>query len=443
VSRAARRAVLAASAMLMLLGCDSAVDRRTAVEFWAMGAEGERVKPLIEEFERTHPGVKIVIQQVPWSAAHEKLLTAFAGDALPDVCQLGNTWLAEFAALDCLEKLSDRVAKSDVVKAADYFEGVWQSNVLAGSVYGIPWYVDTRVIFYRKDLLAAAGHDGPPGSWQEWMQTMRDVKQHVEAERQARPPGSTSNSADDERYAILLPTNEFEQPIILGMQAGADMLRDGGRRGSFSSSEFRRAFEFYVNIFDEGLAPKLANTRISNVWQEFERGTFAMYVSGPWNVNEFRRRMPEDMEDQWSTAPWPSEAGGEPGVSTAGGCSLVMFSSSTKKDAAWAFVEFLSQAEQQVEMCLCTSNLPAHQDAWAAAGLLNDEKYQAFYEQLKHVRPVPPVPEWEQIATGELVKTAEAVIMGGKSVEEGLAELDRRVDQILEKRRWMLAREAK
>ena len=52
------------------------------------------------------------VQQIPWTAAHEKLLTAFAGDATPDVCQLGNTWIPEFAALDALEPLDDRVATS-------------------------------------------------------------------------------------------------------------------------------------------------------------------------------------------------------------------------------------------------------------------------------------------------------------------------------------------
>ena len=53
----------------------------------------------------------------------------------------------------------------------------------------------------------------------------------------------------------------------LGMQAGADMLREDGRYGDFSSKAFRRAFEFYVDIFREGLAPKDSNSMISNGWR--------------------------------------------------------------------------------------------------------------------------------------------------------------------------------
>ena len=65
----------------------------TVVKFWGLGNEGEMVKSLIPEFERRHPGIKIELQQIPWTAAHEKLLTAFAGGSLPDVFQLGNTWI--------------------------------------------------------------------------------------------------------------------------------------------------------------------------------------------------------------------------------------------------------------------------------------------------------------------------------------------------------------
>ena len=421
-------ALAASLAAPWLLGCGAESDTRTIIDFWAMGAEGERVRPLIATFERANPDVRIRLQQIPWSAAHEKLLTAFAGDSLPDVCQLGNTWLAEFTALDALVDLTDRVERSPTIGPDDFFTGVWQGNVIDQRVVGIPWYVDTRLIFYRTDLLAAAGYDKPPARWSDWMKMLRVV--------QAQQSGRGGD-----RYAILLPTNEFEQPIILGMQAGADLLRDNGQYGDFSGPEFRRAFEFYVNIFREGLAPTLPNTRISNVSQEFERGTFALYVTGPWNVIEFRNRMSPAMRGRWTTSAWPSPSGDGPGVSTAGGSSLVVFGQSPRQDAAWRFVEFLSSVDQQVEMCLCTSNLPARRDAWDRSGLLDDPEYVAFHEQLKNVRPAPPVPEWEQIVNGELAKTAELVITDSVTIDVGLEQLDRRVDEILEKRRWMLARE--
>ena len=122
-----------------------------------MGAEGEVIARLLPEFTRLHPDIEVRLQQLPWSAAHQKLLTAFAGDATPDLCQLGNSWIPEFAALEALAPLEQRVAESQVVQAEDYFPGIWATNLIGGRLYGIPWYVDTRLLFYRRDLLARAG----------------------------------------------------------------------------------------------------------------------------------------------------------------------------------------------------------------------------------------------------------------------------------------------
>mgnify|MGYP002841897132 FL=1 len=85
-----------------LAGCAEADADEVVLEFWAMGAEGEKVQPLIERFEAEHPGIRVEVQQQPWTSVHEKLLTAFAGRSTPDVSQFGNTWVAEMEALGAL-----------------------------------------------------------------------------------------------------------------------------------------------------------------------------------------------------------------------------------------------------------------------------------------------------------------------------------------------------
>ena len=89
-----------------------------------MGREGEVVSQLLPGFEKEHPGIKVEVQQIPWSAAHEKLLTAFVGEATPDIAMLGNTWVPEFVALDALEPLDARVASSKVLPRSYYFQGI-------------------------------------------------------------------------------------------------------------------------------------------------------------------------------------------------------------------------------------------------------------------------------------------------------------------------------
>ncbi|MFW5955327.1 MAG: extracellular solute-binding protein, partial [Rhodothermales bacterium] len=125
------------------------------------------------------------------------------------------------------------------------------------------------------------------------------------------------------------------------------------------------------------------------------------------------------------------------GVSLAGGASLVLFDDSPHKEEAWAFVEFLSRPEIQAQFYGMTGNLPARMDAWELMDLQNDRYARAFWRQLQRVHPTPKVPEWERIAT-KIFEYAEEVIQGSMSIDRALQSLDRDVDIILEKRRWMI-----
>ncbi len=414
--------VAAASAAAACRGGGTAEDGRT-IKFWALGREGEVVRELVPDFERSHPGIRVVVQQIPWTAAHEKLLTGFVGGSPPDLAQLGNTWIPEFAAIGALEPLAGRVGASAGVSEKAYFEGIWKTNQYEGALYGIPWYVDTRVLFYRPDILAAAGYAEAPRTWSAWRDAMRKI--HAGAAG---------------RYAILLPTNEWEQLTIFGLQKGSPLLADDATRGAFAGPAFREAAEWYVGLFREGLAPVVSYTQLGNPYQEFTRSYFSMWITGPWNLGEFRRRLKPEEQKLWMTAPLPApDEVAWPGPSLAGGSSLAIFRASKQKDAAWAFVEYLSKPEVQSRFYALSGDLPARREAWEDPVLAGDAKAQAFRVQLSRVEPLPRVPEWEQIAQ-KVAEDLEAAVRGRGSVPAALAELDENVDRMLAKRRWILAR---
>jgi multiple sugar transport system substrate-binding protein len=84
-------------------------------------------------------------------------------------------------------------------------------------------------------------------------------------------------------------------------------------------------------------------------------------------------------------------------------------------------------------------DMPPRRSSWNQDSLRGDPKAQAFREQLERVKPTPAVPEWEQIVTQMQLVAAQA-IAGRLSVDQAAAEIDRRADRILAKRRWMLDR---
>ena len=434
-----RRSVLKATALSLAAPALIACTPKSAgpLRFWAMGREGEVVGELLADFQRQHPHIPVRVDTLPWSAAHEKLLTAFAGDATPDMAQLGNSWIAEFAALNALLPLGPWLAATPALQPADWFEGIWATNRVDNQLLGLPWYVDTRLLFYRRDLFERAGIAQPPATWAEWTHTLRALQ------------------ASGINHPLLLPLNEFEPLLALALQQADPLLRDGGRWGNFRSAGFQRALGFFLDRFSTGQAPALNNNQIANLWQEFGRGTFAAYISGPWNIGELDRRLGLARRSDWATAPLPAPgvdpaaapgAKPRPGTSTAGGSSLVVFKRSTRQADALTLLAWLAQPAVQQRFYALTGNLPPRRSTWALPGpgglsLADDDKARAFAIQLENVKPAPAVPEWERIAQ-EMQQLAQRAVFERQSPLAMATALDARVDGFLEKRRWMLARRA-
>ena len=410
--------LMAGAAAMSAGACSREPAGTTTLDFWAMGNEATNLPAILPEFERRNPGIRVKVQALPWTAAHAKLLTAYAGDSLPDLSQIGNTWLAEMTAIGALSPTPTEAR--DLL--TDQFEGVLETNRIDGRLMGVPWYVDTRLLFYRTDLLAQAGYDAVPTTWAEWKRSMHAVKR----------------VAGEGNYAILLPVNEFEQLLTFGLQQDEPLLTDHDTRGNFASPGFIAALAFYKSLFDEGLAPVASSTQISNVWNEFSRGFFTFYFSGPWTIGDMKNRLPAELQDDWMTAGIPGPTG--PGASAPGGSSLVVFSSSKKQDAAWKLVRYLSEPAVQARFNEVTGDLPARVSAWSAPAVANDPYVQAFRAQLSRAEAVPKAPEWERIVT-EMQIVAERMVRGEYTPEAAGAEINRRADRLLEKRRWMLERD--
>ncbi len=410
------------------LNCGYRSSNKIQIEFWTMGAEAEHVQKLTKEFEKLNPDISVKVQAIPWTAAHEKLITAYASETTPDIVQMGNTWIPEFVALNSLESLDNFVNDSKIVNSKNYFPGIWQTNIIENKLYGIPWYVDTRVLFYRTDILKHVGYSSPPKNWDELYDASKKIKNLYGSEQ---------------KYSFFIPTNEWAPFIIFGLQANADLLKDNNTLGDFSNEKFQIAFNYLMKFFKEKLAP-VDMTEVSNVFQAFSSGFFAMYITGPWNVAEFKNRLPKDLQNEWMTAPLPAYGNEKyPGLSLAGGSSFSMFKSCKHKKEAWKFIEYLSEKSNQVEFYHLSTDLPAVVDAWQDSTLKNDKYLRAFYDQLQNVIPTPKVPEWEQIVSAKVQQYAEYGARGKVAPDVALKMLDSDVDKILAKRRWILNKEKK
>ena len=217
---------------------DKQITKKTKkrIVVWAMGFEGKMIREIADVFEAENPDIKVVTQAIPWGAAHEKLITSVVGDMPPDISQLGTTWMSEFSAIGALEDLEPYVASSNVLKKEHFFEGAWNTNIYKNKVYGIPWYVDTRVLFYRKDLLANIGFNRPPATWKELKKACRALAKDIDGDGKI------------DKYGINLPTNDWNIITMFLNQNGVNLIDIEKLEPTINTPEAKETLKYYKNF---------------------------------------------------------------------------------------------------------------------------------------------------------------------------------------------------
>lgn len=408
-----RRRALSLAALTLALWAGRAAAEGPLV-VWAMGEEGKKIAQMARRFEALHPGVRIETQAVPWEAAHAKLLTSVVGGIPPDVSQLGTTWMAEFAAMGALEPVDARANGSAFARRDAFFPGALQTCLVDGVLYGLPWYVDTRVLFYRKDLLAEVGFPNPPKDWAELKTATRRL-----AERRS--------SDGKKAYGIALGARSWNELLLAVWQNGGDPLKP-------ASAEFAEAVDHYIGFFREGLSPTKEAADM-NLFHAFKTGYLPMFISGPWMVELTRKELPE-MTGRWGVAVLP---GKKTRTSFVGGSNLVIFKESKKKDLAWKFLEFMSEPANQVEWMRITTDLPSTTKAWQDPYFADKPLIRVFGQQMFDTASPPTIPEWEQVANA-IDDAMEKIVLdpslGEKDIAASLADLQARILKLQTDSHW-------
>jgi multiple sugar transport system substrate-binding protein len=373
-----------------------------SITVWAMGTEGEKLNVLAKDFMQKNPGVKVNVTPVAWEVAHDKLITSVAGGKTPDISQMGTTWMGEFAKTGALEEVPDDIDLSGP------FEGARNTAVVDGTTYGVPWYVETRVLYYRKDIAEKAGITDPPKSWDE----LHSMAQALQTKGGAK-------------YGISLAPNNWQELLPFVWQKGGEVVDQDGNF-TFDTPQVIDALKFEQSFFKEGLTSPTVPAGF-DVTQGFIAGTHPMFFSGPWHMGLIEDQGGADIAGKWAIAPMPKE---ESGTSFVGGSDLVVFKNSDNKGAAWKFVQYLLDPQVQAKWYETVSDLPSLEDAWNQGKLGTDDNLQIFKEQLRDAKSPPPIPKWEQIASEVVNTEMEKALTGGESAEQAAKNMQQKAESI-------------
>ncbi len=168
------KALLAATALVAGLAASPAL-AETNVTFWQFSTRDADIaawNDAIAAFEKVNPDIKVNMEIVPWSEQQQRLVSALSAGGLPDVSMLGNNVVAQFQAAGALAPLDDYIAAYDKETGDDFAANVWPGDKgyynLAGKWWASPVNVETRALYYRKDLFKAAGLDPDKPPQTKW-----------------------------------------------------------------------------------------------------------------------------------------------------------------------------------------------------------------------------------------------------------------------------------
>lgn len=409
-------AVLLASALVAVAcggdtdgSADGASDgEQVTLTFWdnqqADTGLSEVQQQAVDEFEATHENINIEIETVPYADYQQRLTLAVEGGEPPDIATIDQIWQAQFADSGALLSLNDYIAESDSVTEENFFPGAWDSAVWDDQVWGVPFNVDVwQFTYYNEQLLDEAGVD--PAQLETW-----------EGLRQAG-----EQLTGDGVYGIGLFGQAYESLTVVMnsfvFSNGGSILDENGQC-ALTEPEAREALEYLSSL--QQYAPSGILSQANEDMRElFLNGTLATEW---WPALE--QPTLQNSEVDWGFVAGTAPEGQEP-VGTYGGWNLSIFSDAENPEAAWEFIEFMTDPEVNPNV---VDLLPANVQAAESFLEENREQPDVIMEHLQNARPRPLSPEYLSVAEVEMEMTQR--IFDGTPVDEATEEACSEINEL-------------
>jgi multiple sugar transport system substrate-binding protein len=415
---------LAGAALLGAAGCGGGEQSGGATElyFHAPTDTTGTTPKLIGQFNEKYKGkYKVIFQRGNSDTGQrlDKLRTQFqAGGEGIDIILGDVIWTAELAESGWISDLSDRFPESE---QQAFLPGSVEAIIYNGKPYGMPWYTDTGLLYYRKDLLQKSGYDGPPKTWDELKQMTRKVR-----------------AESDIKFGFVFQGARYEGGVcdaceFIWSHGGNVLDPEDPTKVVIDSPQAIAGLETERSMITDGIAPKSVT-----VYEESE--TDGVFLSGDaiflreWpyayalvGTSDYPNLEPE----QVGVSELPS-ADGKPGNGTVGDQPLYISTSSKYPDEAWKFIEFVTASEQQKFRALEGSYLPTISDLYDDPEIRDTVPVVALAkEALQHTRPRPVSPYYSDMSL-EMQDQFHASLRGDTTPEEAARMLKSELENIIQ-----------
>ncbi|MEA9987117.1 extracellular solute-binding protein [Subtercola sp. RTI3] len=395
---------VAAASILALSGCsgsasDPSSSSGKALTVWVMGDSSKKFETLVEPFTKS-TGIQVNAVAIPWDSIDQKLTTAVASGNGPDVVQIGVSKIRSFADTGALLNLDQSTLVNYPNLSADKFVAGASGDATAvgGKVVSLPWVSDTRVLFYRSDILTASGISKPPATWDE-----------------LRADAKTLTARGSGNYGYYIPQWDSALPVEMTWDQGGNIVDTSGNI-NFDTTAFHKAVDVYTGLYADGSVP--TNSDFDQV-QGFTSGTTPMVVSGPYLASAITAASP-DLAGKWSAVPLP---GADAKTSLLAGSNLGVFAKTANKDGALQLLNYLSDPTTQVSWYKSDGDLPTVKTALADQTLASDPLFAVYAKQLTDAKLLPLVPNWDGVTGKALLDSLNSIVLNHADRDSTLSAL--------------------
>lgn len=384
------------------------VEEEVTLIFWHTYSDEESphfTDVVIPKFEAMYPNIKVESVDMPYDGLHDQLVTAVAGEEVPDLMRMDIIWVPEFAKLGALASL-DQMERFNDIKEKVY-PGPLATNFYNGYYYGLPLNTCTLIAVYNQDMLTAAGVSEPP-------KTLDELEDLVE-------------KFDPSNKQWLLGSGGTYpwQMLPLFWTAGGLITDENITKASgyLNSEDSVAALQWILDMYKAGAIGPCILGGEPDTWGGFTGDNYAMLTEGPW----FFAIMGEAVEDKAIGALIPEGKGGS--ISVVGGEDIVLFEGSKNKEAAWKFIKFMLSEETQLDMAE-VGVIPTLKALADSEMIKSVWYYPPYFEQLLTAKPRTPHAAWNKM--DEILNLAfESVLREQATPKEALDKAAAEIDALL------------
>ncbi|MDI6732207.1 MAG: extracellular solute-binding protein [Candidatus Margulisbacteria bacterium] len=406
---------------------------------WVMPNSLEPVGDLervLKPFE-AKTGIKVKITSVDWGAAWSKITTAATSGDVPDLVQLGSTWVSAIAGMGALETLSPEAIAS-VGGAKAFVPVAWSTCGVekSGKISAIPWIVDARALYLRTDALKLTGLGAKDmDSWDSFKVSLKKLfDKDIVIEDQPMAPLGISGKNDWNVIHSLAPWI---------WMAGGDFLAADRKTCILDSKEVFAGIAYYISLVRDNYVPiEYLELNTAQVSGNFNSGACAMYFDGPYEVKTLTRPASEGgaqgslASKNFGVVGYPKGPKGR--YTFVGGSNLAICKLGKHKSDALAVIKYLTSKPAQVEYAKASGFLPAKLDAFSDPYFANDPNRKVFKDAVFYGKTYPAIPSWgllEPVLTRRFGIMWDYVTSGNQynpeKIKEQLRLAKKEVEQIL------------